>query len=63
MAKAKSIRDNNNGTLQATDGVKPDSSKRIELTNANAPVLATKFLEGILIELRKMRELLEKQSG
>ena len=62
MAKAKTIRDNNNGTLAGANGVTPDSSKRIELTDANAPVLATKFLEGILIELRKMRELLEKQS-
>ena len=58
----KTIRDIKTGAL-APDGVKPDSSKRIELTSVNASIFTAKFLEGILMEMRKMRELLEKQSG
>jgi len=56
MAKSKSIRDNSNAVLPASNGLKPESSNRIVLTDANAPLLAAKFLEGILLELKKLNE-------
>jgi hypothetical protein len=60
MAKVKSIRDNKNGALPAPNGTVPDSSKRIELTKDNAPLLAVKFLEEIRNEFRAMNTNLQR---
>lgn len=59
MAKAKSIRDNSNAVLPAPNGNVPESSKRIALTDANAPILSAKFLNLILNELKEIKELLK----
>ena len=56
MAKAKAIRDNKTAVLPAPNGVTPDSSKRIELTDANAPIIAVKILSEIRDEFKKMNE-------
>jgi hypothetical protein len=56
MAKAKSIRDNKEAVLPASNGLKPDSSKRIELTDANAPIIAVKVLSEIRDELKRLND-------
>jgi hypothetical protein len=62
MAKAKTIRDNKTAVLQASNGNKPDSSNRIVLTDANAPILSAKFLNLILTELQEIHKLLKEKA-
>jgi len=51
MAKGKPVND-----VKGSEAVQPG---QIQLTNENAVIFAAKFLEGIQVELRKIRELLE----
>lgn len=58
MPKNTPIRDTNQTELKA-----PEPNKRVELTLANAPIFSAKFLEMIVIELRRLNANLEKSNG
>lgn len=51
------------GTLKPNGQVPPAPPQAVQLTSENAAIFSAKFLEGILIELRKLNALLEKSSG
>jgi hypothetical protein len=58
MSKNTPIRDTNSEELKA-----PEPPKQVELTLANAPIFSAKFLEMIVVELRRLNMNLESKNG
>jgi hypothetical protein len=66
MVNNRLVRDSNSAKLggkKNTTKKNQNEGKPIEVTHTNAPLLTVKYLELLLIELRKLTAKLEKVDG